>query len=131
MCWNGQHRENFSPLFIGESRSTKVGGGCYHPAISISVPSSSGSRVQHKVKAAQSDPDNTFQSPLHRGVAFNGILRLSGTFRNNNFSPLFIGESRSTIATAVVRSPPLKHFSPLFIGESRSTLPITPHGVLL
>jgi hypothetical protein len=134
----------FSPLFIGDSRSTTL---------------KKGARMA----------GYAFQSPLHRGLAFNSsrifhkrstskisVPSSSGTrvqrdfdplisSNSANFSPLFIGDSRSTckcgnngggdcvisvpsssgtrvqrqIVEVKYRATP--YFSPLFIGDSRST----------
>ena len=65
-------RGRFSPLFIGESRSTY--GVTLTPCrwLAVSVPSSLGNRVQL-------------------------LPKLFGVLHNGCFSPLFIGESRSTL----------------------------------
>jgi len=93
----GQQRSgNFSPLFIGESRSTSQRCAGTASTERISVPSSSGSRVQLKLEVAAIIRLSPFQSPLHRGVAFNIRLRRLRVIPTTHFSPLFIGESRST-----------------------------------
>src|SRR6185437_685639 len=62
-----------------------------------------------------------FQSPLHRGLAFNLRALAPELATIQDFSPLFIGDSRSTGPGHVV-TPSAVDFSPLFIGDSRSTL---------
>ena len=94
-----------------------------HPSVSflvISVPSSSGTRVQRRGRCEAYYAYAIFQSPLHRGLVFNqGKVTVNGP-AIANFSPLFIGDSCSTCAAipTLVRS---KDFSPLFIGDSCST----------
>src|SRR6185437_15636694 len=86
---------HFSPLFIGDSRSTKRRFPLRGQHLCISVPSSSGTRVQRSSSTGATWPRlyfsplfigdsrstafsqalpvarNSFQSPLHRGLAFN------------------------------------------------------------
>ena len=62
---------DFSPLFIGDSCSTPPKLLFYSTALPISVPSSSGTRVQLVCGDKSHAAHVRFQSPLHRGLVFN------------------------------------------------------------
>src|SRR6185437_202182 len=63
-----------------------------------------------------------FQSPLHRGHAFNHASAQVPRETPGDFSPLFIGDTRSTTQVERLVLCMKKYFSPLFIGDTRSTL---------
>src|SRR6185437_7850353 len=94
----------------------------------ISVPSSSGTRVQLQACRFHRSRKCLFQSPLHRGHAFNGCWGASKLPLMFYFSPLFIGDKRSTENVHVHWQAHNENFSPLFIGDTRSTasVPIPP-----
>jgi len=87
----------------------------------ISVPSSSGTRVQPERRRGTDPGLGQFQSPLHRGHAFNKSPRAFATFCLQRFqSPLHRGHAFNP-GPAPRASAAQIHFSPLFIGDTRST----------
>ena len=135
---------NFSPLFIGDSCSTHRSQRKSSQWRYISVPSSSGTRVQRRAVTAQafqlgmiSVPSSSgtrvqlvfprrqrqlklISVPSSSGTRVQPCTLLNAVPISSYFSPLFIGDSCSTINTAV-GPPPVNNFSPLFIGDSCST----------
>src|SRR6266481_6482009 len=62
----------------------------------VSVPSSSGHVFRPTNTGYQSAATNTFQSPLHRGMCFDGDVQRRARSGKLGFSPLFIGACVST-----------------------------------
>ncbi len=86
----------FSPLFIGEGSSTRVLSRIwagFQPFSPLFIGEGSSTLVPHQAGL----PGARFQSPLHRGRVFNGLMPDEALLlRAWPFSPLFIGEGSST-----------------------------------
>src|SRR6266853_897541 len=67
-----------------------------HTSWAVSVPSSSGHVFRPTNTGYQSAATNTFQSPLHRGMCFDGDVQRRARSGKLGFSPLFIGACVST-----------------------------------
>src|SRR5581483_7159875 len=83
--------------FIGEYSATIAGSKGRKRSPRLSVPSSSGNTLQHRLLASQIAM-SLFQSPLHRGILCNGYSAGGKALESAAFSPLFIGEYSATRA---------------------------------
>src|SRR5581483_1583995 len=81
--------------FIGEYSATIAGSKGRKRSPRLSVPSSSGNTLQHRLLASQIAM-SLFQSPLHRGILCNGYSAGGKALESAAFSPLFIGEYSAT-----------------------------------
>src|SRR5581483_6580743 len=131
--------------FIGEYSATIAGSKGRKRSPRLSVPSSSGNTLQHRLLASQIAM-SLFQSPLHRGILCNGYSAGGKALESAAFSPLFIREysatrlDRARRRDAGIFQSPLhrgilcnkrrsladklklqQSFSPLFIGEYSAT----------
>src|SRR6266481_3288337 len=86
----------FSPLFIGACVSTVSPHACRTALLAVSVPSSPGHVFRPPLSSRSSSVQSLFQSPLHRGMCFDGLAGGTTTMTQTRFSPLFIGACVST-----------------------------------